>query len=356
MKQMSPFKKAIFWLIFVLFFTLIPLLLLEGGGRLYVYFKHGVEGKSYGLWRYDEVLGAQHREHAYNTNAETNDYGFRNKQDVMQPKPEGAFRIITYGGSTTFCYNLLNDEAWPLQLQSVLREKRHSHDQVLNGGAILWSLGHAYARAKKDIPELRPDYVIIYSGINEETNAGYLARQGLPMQELVEQQRWGEFATNYDQNRWVKRNLFIVRVLDYIIKPFFENRNSTVGNNTECVVPETKTDTHIEQNYLHVLKDFIALIEQHGGQAVFVIQAQGNNSETNKYLTSYSVAGAHLAAEQGAIVVDAQDLVNTYADNSMDLFYYSGVHYSKLGATKLAEFIFEKVFAEEAKENKADKL
>jgi len=130
-------------------------------------------------------MGAQHRENTYSTNAETDDYGFRNKESVVEPKPQDSLRIITYGGSTTFCYNLSNEDAWPLQLQKVLREKRNDSDQVLNGGAIMWSIGHAHARGKKDIPALKPDYVMIYAGINEATNAGYLSSQGKPLGELV---------------------------------------------------------------------------------------------------------------------------------------------------------------------------
>src|SRR5205823_3734018 len=110
---------------FILLILLLPPVLLvgaaEGFGRLVLHYKYSVPGKTYGLWTYDPVLGAVHAANAYNSNSETNSLGFRNKEDVFEPKPPGSLRIIAYGGSTTFCYNLLTEEAWSLQLQDVLR-------------------------------------------------------------------------------------------------------------------------------------------------------------------------------------------------------------------------------------------
>lgn len=208
-------KNLIFWFVFCVLGVAIPLLCLEVGGRLYIAAKYGVEGKSYGLWRYDAKLGAIHRENAYNSNATTNNYGFRNIEPVFEPKPANSTRVITYGGSTTFCYNLSNTQTWPAQLEGLMRshadtpDARFSReDQVLNGGAILWSIGHALARAQSDLPRLKPDFVVIYSGINEETNASYLNRDNTPLSQFVANKEYGKFATNLDQNRWSKRNLF----------------------------------------------------------------------------------------------------------------------------------------------------
>jgi hypothetical protein len=61
-------------------------------------------------------------------------------------------------------------DAWPLQLQQFLRAHHNFKDQVLNAGAIGWSISHEITRAKRDLPMFKPDYVIIYSGINEEAN------------------------------------------------------------------------------------------------------------------------------------------------------------------------------------------
>jgi len=149
----------------------IGILSIESIGRAIIHFRFGVPGKSYGLWQYDPELGAIHAANGYNLNSETNNFGFRNKEDVIEPKPANALRIIAYGGSATFCYNLPTDLAWPIRLQEILRKQHNAFDQVLNGGAIMWSIGHELTRAKRDLPRLKPDVVIIYSGVNEEVNA-----------------------------------------------------------------------------------------------------------------------------------------------------------------------------------------
>ena len=78
MKTRSTQRKLALWAVVLLLFTVVPLLLLEGATRLYLYSKYAKPGKSYGLWQGDKELGAIHALNGYNSNAETNDYGFRN--------------------------------------------------------------------------------------------------------------------------------------------------------------------------------------------------------------------------------------------------------------------------------------
>jgi len=349
MKKRSKARVALYWLIFIGMFTVVPLLLIEGAARVYAHYKYGKPGKSYGLWRYDPVLGAQHKEHAYNSNAETNDYGFRNAEDVIEPKPEGAWRIIAYGGSTTFCYNLFNEEAWPAQLEKQLRQHHHPQDQVLNGGAIMWSLGHAFARARKDLPALHPDYVIIYSGINEQPNAAFLELDGVKMKDLVERGEYGRFATNLDQNRWIKRNLMLVRILDYFVYPLLqkEKEESQIEKERRAQAMQTMSiepDPYVLENYLQVLRRFITFIQEQGSTPVFVAQAHGRNNRLNIQLTAYSRRGMEVARQLGAIVVDANEMVEAYEGEPMDLFSHSGVHYSKKGAEMLGAWLYRRVF------------
>ncbi len=318
---------------------------LEVGGRVYIHVKHGVPGKSYGLWRDDPALGARHRENGYNTHTQTNDFGFRNREPVFEPKPPGALRVIAYGGSTTFCYNLADADAWPARLERLLRERDGHRHQVLNGGAILWSLGHAYARARDDLPRLAPGVVIVYAGINEHTNAEMLAADGLPMRALIAAGDYGRFATNLDQNRWVKRHLVSVRFLDYVVKRRFRGLLGGADAAPAATPAPPSPDPAVLENYLHVLGRFLDLSAAHGARPVFVIQADAGGDARNAYLTSYSRAGAELARDRGAQVVDARRVVEGYAGDPQDLFYVTGVHFSALGAARLAELLYAEVFA-----------
>ena len=73
-------KKNIFYTLILCLIPCFLLLATEEALRFYIFFKNGQPGKSYGLWRTDKVLGAQHKESAYNLMLETNDHGFKNKQ------------------------------------------------------------------------------------------------------------------------------------------------------------------------------------------------------------------------------------------------------------------------------------
>lgn len=352
--KMSPSRKAMFWLIFIVVFSVLPLVLLEGVARTYIYFKYGVPGKTYGIWKYDEDLGAVPRESAYNTNTQTNNYAFRNSEDVFEPKPSGSYRILTYGGSTTFCYNLTEQEAWPHQLELLLRKNHHPQDQVMNGGVITWSLGHAYHKAKRDIPELRPDYVLIYSGLNEYTNDFFLKLQNRPLKDLLAKGEHGAVATNLDQCSWAKRNLVLTRIIEYVVAPLLEQQASKVRQEVgeEKVqenqdVLKSEPDEYILKNYLLVLEDFFDLVESNGGKPIFIIETHGRNNKANVYYTSFSRYGALLARERGIAVVDADEVVKQYPGEPMDLFISSGAHFTAPGAQLMSEYVFQQVFADQ---------
>src|SRR5262249_5820840 len=112
MPGLPVWKQIVFGFFMIVIIVGLPIILIlgvEGVGRAIIHLKYGVAGKSYGLWQYDRELGAIHAANAYNHNSETNNFGFRNKENVVEPKPANALRIIAYGGSTTFCYNLSTD-------------------------------------------------------------------------------------------------------------------------------------------------------------------------------------------------------------------------------------------------------
>lgn len=362
-EHFEQMKKALFWIIFFIVGITSPLLALELAGRAYMSIKHGVEGKSYGLWQADEELGAIHKPNAYNSNASTNNWGFRNDEDIEANKAENSLRLIAYGGSTTFCYNLTNQQAWPLQLQTQLRNKeavlsKEAHTsarriEVLNAGAIQWSIGHAYARAKRDIPALKPDYVIIYSGINELGNSNYLYLAGTPISEFVARGEYGQAARNFDQSRWGKRNLFLVRLYDYRIKPLLQkisdrtladqvNTSQTNSSPDAAKLMEQRVAA-TETNYQQSLIKFIDLIKQNGAKPIFIIQAHNPQQPKLEQYTGYSRRAASIATEHGALVLDAQQMVDQATPQFGKLFADSGVHLNTRGAELLANFIVDNI-------------
>lgn len=321
-------------------------LLAEGGLRTFYYFRYGVPGKSYGIWRYDKDLSAAHKESSYNSNAYLNDFGFRNRENVWEPKPAGSLRIIAYGGSTTFCYNLLNDEAWPLQLQKLIRGKRPggANDQVLNGGVILWSLGQIAVKIRRDIPKLKPDYVLIYSGVNEFTNSSLMEAEGRSLKKLVAEKRYGEFAHNLDQDNWFVRNSILYKALrNYVMNPLRDLRQSLWMQNSHWKWPKDP-DPDVLTNYLETLHGIVDFLKSSGVKAVFIEELYAGDERKNHLLTSYSREGARHAAEWGAIVVSTSEMFQNYAGDRRKFFTGSGVHLTEDGARLFANYLYGKLF------------
>jgi len=336
-------KKILFSLIIAVGFPVAGILAIEGVGYAIMHFKYGVPGKTYGLWTYDAELGAIHALNGYNSNSETNNHGFRNKEDVLEPKPPNSIRVIAYGGSTTFCFNLETDQAWPIQLQEELRKYAGQKSQVLNAGAIVWSIGQEVARAKRDLPLLKPDVVIIYSGLNEEANANHLAADGINLKDAVAQGKHGLFATNLDQSRWLKRNSMIVRYLEYL--------NLFASAPNPAPVPEYPIVPEVRENYNRTLREFIELIRKNNAKPLYVIMGGLHEIGQNRLLLRYSREGAAVAREMGVLVIDSNDLINDYKGNRADLFSPTGAHWSALGATLLAKFIDEQALQAMVKAN-----
>lgn len=321
-------------------------LLAEGGLRTFYFFRYGIPGKSYGIWRYDKDLAAAHNENSYNSNTYLNDFGFRNREDVFEPKPPGSLRAIAYGGSTTYCYNLLNDEAWPLRLQQVLRKERKGgeKDQVLNGGVILWSLGQLAVKIRRDVPRLRPDYVLLYSGVNEFSNAAMMEAEGRSLKESVLNKKYGEFARNLDQNSWLVRNSILFKALrNYAVNPLREVRQSLWMKEARWSWP-AEPEPNSLTNYLEVLHGLLDFLKANQVKVVFIEELYSGEEEKNRLLTSYSREGAKWAGEWGAKVVSAESF-RGYSGDRNRLFSESGVHLTEEGARLFAESLYGEIFA-----------
>jgi len=329
---------------------LLPILMFalpEVLGRVYYHFKVDAPGKSYGMWTNDPVAGGIPKPNSYSGCCIINNEGFRNPDDLILPKPPKSRRVIAYGGSTTFCYNVKDDESWPLQLQALLREEPgHSQDEVLNAGVINWSLGHALVRAKREIPEYKPDYITVYSGFNEWKNADHLDAEGISIKDLVAQKQYGVVSKNLPQSSGLLQSSLLYRFFLYNIqRPLAD----LTGQSQQFVKRKSEfvADNHpyYVENYIHVLRELYDLARANGAELVFITQtALTPDRPRFKDWLIPSLAGTEPAREMGATVLMAEDFVASYEGDPADLFYTSGIHYSKDGNQRFAKFIYDKVF------------
>jgi len=333
-------KRLIFSaIIFILPFFLI--IISEAGLRITIWLKNGVPGKSYGLWRYDEELCAIHGENRYNTHTQTNNFGFRGREKINLRKTYNSIRIVAYGGSTTYCYNLQDGETWPEIVQFNLQKiQEHENDQVLNGGHIVWGISQLYKRAQRELTKLDTDIVILYTGINEDSNTKNLVKSGYDPYKLIEQNNYGVVPKNLDQCRWLKRNSTLIRFYEYYIKSriFHGSNNRYIpeknSNNININLEKFK-ETWSWKNYKIILFRFIDLIKSNGAKPVFIVQCGLEEVGNVKYFLSFSVEAAKILKDTDVAVLDVCNTIN----NNKDYFHNTGVHYSKKGAILFGQLI-----------------
>ncbi len=98
---------------------------------------------------------------------DVNERGYRGEA-VAIPKPDGVYRIVALGGSTTYGHGLTEAESWPRQLERSLREDYgDAQVEVVNLGAPgYFSLDSAVNLATRGLAH-EPDAIIVYHGIND---------------------------------------------------------------------------------------------------------------------------------------------------------------------------------------------
>ena len=99
---------------------------------------------------------------------EHNALGYRG-EDIVQPKPEDVFRIVTLGGSTTYGEFIEdNAQTYPAQLERELRET-HGFErvEVINAGVPAYTSWESLVNLQFRVLDLEPDLIIIYHGVND---------------------------------------------------------------------------------------------------------------------------------------------------------------------------------------------
>lgn len=105
------------------------------------------------------------------TSANANAQGFRGPV-VSDTKPQGTFRIILLGGSTTHGWNVNDDQTIDAYLRQALAKKFPSVNiEVVNLAFDGYDSYQLYLRMRSDGLRFRPDLVIVNEGVNDVRNA-----------------------------------------------------------------------------------------------------------------------------------------------------------------------------------------
>jgi len=166
---MRSFKKILPVLVYVLFLFLIT----EGSCQLALRIVTGKwlwETETYcyqTLFKRHPWLVAAPRPNSECGNGDVgfsfNSLGFRGKE-VSLSRPEGKRRIICYGGSSTFCTQVSDDETWTHYLEEALGA---TGNEVLNTGFPGYSTAEIIIQTALQQFDLSPDVCVYYLGWND---------------------------------------------------------------------------------------------------------------------------------------------------------------------------------------------
>lgn len=96
-----------------------------------------------------------------------NPLGFRNR-DFSAAKPEGTYRICMLGGSTTFGYNVSDEETCPYYMEKILNETGDGRKyEVINCGFPAYRMKNIYNLFSKEVAGYSLDCIVIYEGWND---------------------------------------------------------------------------------------------------------------------------------------------------------------------------------------------
>ena len=97
-----------------------------------------------------------------------NSLGYRNDEFPVE-KPNGVFRIVALGGSSTYDVRIAdNDKTFTAQLQHLLRDKYGFQNvEIINAGVPGYNSWEILVNLEFRVLDLDPDLVIIYEGTND---------------------------------------------------------------------------------------------------------------------------------------------------------------------------------------------
>jgi len=335
---LSTRKKVLFALVAGVGLPVALLAFAEVAGRIAFHFKYGKPGKRYGIYMADPELGATHRPSSYNMNSVINNWGFRNLEDISEAKPPGATRIYCSGGSTTFCYNLPTEQAWPERLQGDLRARPgHERDEVLNAGQICFPVSSELVLAKRVVPRLKPDVVVTFTAINEILASDIIGgADGKNFDQLLGEQRFGVVPFAMDQGRFLKRESVLVRFIDYKIKSWFEPKITADFRGAEA--PPRIVHPWVIANFEHTLRSYIEFLRASGVPRVILVR-WGDSGAPGSFMDEerrFRERGVAIAREMGVDVFDFATVAAAHPRRK-ELFIESGVHLTREGAELFAE-------------------
>lgn len=201
----------------------------------------------------------------------SNNLGFYGP-DVEVPKPNGVFRIVAFGDSTTYGLGTDSSLAYPAQLQQVLREEYgYTNVEVVNAGVPSYTSWNHVASLAFRVLELEPDMILLYFGmfdaqarlVDPECYRGLNSQRGLPPDA-------GVWYPNLDYIGPSTLYRYIAINLGWMDDPLDTSKQVIIL--TGCSNPAPEPDVALAENppvyFERNIRTMVGIARAHGAQAL----------------------------------------------------------------------------------------
>jgi lysophospholipase L1-like esterase len=284
-----------------------------------------------------------------------NELGFRGPETTWE-KPEGRYRILCLGGSSTYGFGSSGNVAtWPARLEQHLRGARPDRDiEVINAGCQGYSTHESLINLELRGVEFAPDLVLVYHSINDVRCALYPGaardnshwRQVWPVERPTALQRglersylflaWRFYLTDW----WEQRR----DLMTYVVVDAAKRRGQDYYLNP--------TSDQGFSNFHRNLVSIVALARRHGARVALITQGcyeegAGLKDALSRELQIAGMARAReilyaVGKEDGVPVIDAETVLEAACAAGEPIFT-DEVHLQDRGADLLGQTVAQEL-------------
>jgi lysophospholipase L1-like esterase len=186
-----------------------------------------------------------------------NALGYRGPEFALD-KSEGEIRVVAYGGSSTYCVRVSDEQTWPY----LLGQKLGTPYQVINAGSPGYSTAEAIIQSALQQMDLAPDISVYYVGWNDIRN---MHVEGLTSDYAAFHGRSQISNLGLDQSRWANQ-LVLVGVFRGSMEGIFKRGPGAKGEIRSGI------DKRAVEIYKHNLRLLVHLTRFHDSRILLVPQ------------------------------------------------------------------------------------
>jgi len=287
---------------------------------------------------------------------ELNSLGFRS-HEINKLKRAGQQRIICMGDSTTFGWSIYREDAFPEVLGKLLnQDKLNGRFEVINAGVPGYSSFQGLILLKRVILELKPDFVTICFGSNDN----------MQNQELTEDKKVYEF-NNSLQGRL--RELLAHSKIYILLENVIVSLQEKISTGKERAAGTGKVRVPVE-DFEENIREMIRILRGNEIRPVIINHYKIRGDARDYEVTPYNRVMERLSRETNVISINTRRIFSAAAErlqkdptyreqmrtrfpetflwdeNSLRRFYMDYCHPTRYGHYLIALSLADKVFEE----------